>query len=53
MAWSVIFDSGCSDIFVMNRDLTSKRGGYSQTSNIESLESELPFLYMEPAIYAG
>lgn len=32
----------------MNRDSASKRGGYTQNSYIEALESELPFLYMEP-----
>lgn len=47
MACSEISDSGCSDILVMNRGLTSKQGGYSQTSYI-SPSNRTIILYMEP-----
>jgi transposase len=45
MVWGAIWVGGRSDLYIIDRDLTSKKGGYSSKSYIEVLENQLPTIY--------
>jgi hypothetical protein len=45
MIWGAVWISGRSELFIMERDETSKRGGYSARSYLQVLEDQLPIIW--------
>jgi len=51
MVWGAIWVGGRSDLFIMNRDETSKKQGYSAASYLEVLDDQLPTIWSPGMIF--
>jgi transposase len=51
MVWGAIWVGSKSDLFIMNRDEASKKGGYSARLYLEVLNDQLPTIFSPGMIF--
>jgi len=51
MVWGAIWVGGRSDLFIMDRDMESKREGYSAKSYIQVLDDQLPTIWQPGMVF--
>jgi hypothetical protein len=51
MVWGAIWVGGRSDLFIINRDESSPKNGYSARSYLEVLKDQLPTIYSPGMIF--
>jgi hypothetical protein len=51
MVWGCFWGGGRSDLYLLNRDPTSKRGGYSANSYLELLDDQLPSCWQPGLVF--